>query len=177
MIKSLPSFVPYFLIFLCPYIGSSIFFPLFQQLFHIIRLFLFHSLLSFIYPIFSFPHISFPQCESFNHRIMAQCCPTELTQMPLKLFTVASKINVTPKGVCLPISKLHSIIAVANLLAHNKISQICYCSQISLQSAAVNCSFPENLISLEVTFILLAIVPALYSFSYRSRYNESNFIS
>ena len=34
--------------------------------------------------------------------------------------TIASKINVTPKGVYLPISKLHSILAVANLLAHNK---------------------------------------------------------
>ena len=31
--------------------------------------------------------------------------------------------------------------SVANLLAHNNISQICYCGQISLQSAAVNCSF------------------------------------
>ena len=40
-----------------------------------------------------------------------------------------------PKGN-LPISKLHSIFAVANLLAHNNISQICYCGQISLQSAA-----------------------------------------
>ena len=66
--------------------------------------------------------------------------------------TVASKINVTPKGVYLPISKLHSILAVANLLAHNNKSQICYCSQISLQSAAVNCNF-----SLGVTFILQAI--------------------
>ena len=37
--------------------------------------------------------------------------------------------------------KLHSILAVANLLAHNNKSQICYCVQISLQSAAVNCSF------------------------------------
>ena len=43
-----------------------------------------------------------------------------------------------PKGVYLPISKLHSILAVAILLAHNNISQICYCGQISLQSAAVN---------------------------------------
>ena len=46
-----------------------------------------------------------------------------------------------PKGVYLPISKLHSILAVANLLAHNNISQICYCGQISLLSAPVNCSF------------------------------------
>ena len=50
-----------------------------------------------------------------------------------------------PKGVYWPISKLHSILAVANLLAHNNISQICYCGQISLQSAAVNCSFSDNL--------------------------------
>ena len=32
-----------------------------------------------------------------------------------------------------------------NLFAHNNISQICYCGQISLQSAAVNCSFSDNL--------------------------------
>ena len=32
----------------------------------------------------------------------------------------------------------NSILAEANLLAHNNISQICYCFQISLQSAAVN---------------------------------------
>ena len=48
-----------------------------------------------------------------------------------------------PKGVCLPISKLHSILAVANLLAHNNKSQICYCGQISLQSAAVKSSFSD----------------------------------
>ena len=49
--------------------------------------------------------------------------------------TIASKINVTSKGVYLPISKLQSILA--NLLAHNNISQIYYSGQISLQSAAV----------------------------------------
>ena len=59
-------------------------------------------------------------------------------------YCIASKINVTPKGVYLPISKLHSILAVANLLAHNNKSQICYCGQISLQSAAVNCSFSDT---------------------------------
>ena len=63
----------------------------------------------------------------------------------LKQCTIASKINVTPKGVYLPISKLHSILAVANLLAHNNKIRICYCGQISLQSAAVNCSFSDNL--------------------------------
>ena len=51
--------------------------------------------------------------------------------------TIASKINGTLKGVYLPISKLHSILAVANLLDHNNKSHICYCGQISLQSAAV----------------------------------------
>ena len=47
---------------------------------------------------------------------------------------------VPPIGVYLPISKLHSILAVANLLAHNNKSLICYCGQISLQSAAVSFS-------------------------------------
>ena len=51
-----------------------------------------------------------------------------------------------------------NFIAVANLLAHNNISQICYCGQISLQSAAVNCSFSDNLTLLGVSFILLAKV-------------------
>ena len=51
-----------------------------------------------------------------------------------------------PQGVYLPISKLHSILAVANLFAHNNnMSQICYCGHISLQSAAVDCSFSESL--------------------------------
>ena len=34
-------------------------------------------------------------------------------------YTIASKINGTSKGVYLPVSKLHSILAIANLLAHN----------------------------------------------------------
>ena len=41
-------------------------------------------------------------------------------------------------------AKLHSILAVANLLAHNNKSQICYCVQISLQSAAVDYSFSDT---------------------------------
>ena len=73
----------------------------------------------------------------------------------IKCGTIASKINITTKGVYLPISKIHSILAVANLLAHNNISQICYCGQISLQSAAVSCSFSDNLTPLGVTYILL----------------------
>ena len=58
------------------------------------------------------------------------------------------------------ISKLHSILSVANLLAHNNTSQICYCGQISLQS--VNCCFSDELTALEVTFILLVIVHYKY---------------
>ena len=72
--------------------------------------------------------------------------------------TAASKINVTPRGVYLPISKLHSFFAVVNLLAHNKKSQICYCGQISLQSGADN-QLSDNLTPLGITFILLAMVP------------------
>ena len=53
--------------------------------------------------------------------------------------------------------KLHSILAVANLLAHNNISQIYYCGQISL--AAVNCSFSDQLTPVGVPFLLLAMVP------------------
>ena len=58
--------------------------------------------------------------------------------------TIASKINVTPENVYLPISKMHSILARVNLLAHNNISQICNCGQILLQSASVKCSFYDN---------------------------------
>ena len=42
-----------------------------------------------------------------------------------------------PQMCLLSISKLNSILAVANLLAHNNKSQICYCGQISLQSAVL----------------------------------------
>ena len=61
--------------------------------------------------------------------------------------TNASKINATPNGVYLPISKLyiHSILTVAKLLVHKNISQICYRGQISLHRASVNYSFSDNL--------------------------------
>ena len=64
---------------------------------------------------------------------------------------------VPPKVFTCPF-RSYTISAVANLLAHNNISQICYCGQISLQSAAVDCSFSDNLTPLGVTFILLATV-------------------
>ena len=51
--------------------------------------------------------------------------------------------------------------SVANLLAHNNISQICYWGQISLQSAVVNCRFSDNLTPLGVAFILLVMVPRI----------------
>ena len=71
-----------------------------------------------------------------------------------------AKYMIPPKGVYLPISKLHSILAVANLLGHNNKSQICYCGQISLQSAAVNCSSSATM---GVTFILLAMLRSVGS--------------
>ena len=46
-----------------------------------------------------------------------------LFQWPMRC-TINSKINGTPKGVYLPISKIHSILAVTNLLAHNKLRYI-----------------------------------------------------
>ena len=69
------------------------------------------------------------------------------TYLFYRLFTnwyITSKINGTPKGVHLLVSKLHTILVVANLLVHNNISQICYCGEISLQSDAVNCSFSDT---------------------------------
>ena len=57
-----------------------------------------------------------------------------------------------PKVGDLPILNLHSILAIAILLAHNNRSQICYCGQISLWS------FFDNLTPLGVAFILLEMV-------------------
>ena len=42
-----------------------------------------------------------------------------------------------PRCLLAHFEAIHSFSAVANLLAHNNISQICHCGQISLQSAAV----------------------------------------
>ena len=73
---------------------------------------------------------------------------------------ITSKINVTPKGDYLAISKLYSILA--NLLAHNNKSKICYCGQI-------NCSFFWNLTPLRVTFILLAMVHGCTHFAVQNK--------
>ena len=71
------------------------------------------------------------------------------------MYTIDSKIYVTPNGVYLTILKLHLILPVANLLSHNNSNL--FCGQNSLQSAAVNCSFSHNLTRLGVAFILLAM--------------------
>ena len=83
----------------------------------------------YIYNIISPGFRSKSRSYSFQLSLFCQHC------------TIASKINDTPKSVYLPISKLHSILAVANLLPHNNISQICYSGKISLQSAAVFLTF------------------------------------
>ena len=46
-----------------------------------------------------------------------------------------SKINGTPKGVYSPISKVHSILAVAYLLAHNNISYYVQVNLLPLKSS------------------------------------------
>ena len=79
-----------------------------------------------------------------------------------------------PKGVYLPILKLHSILAEATLLAHNNINQICYCGQISLQSAAVNSNFSDNLapfgsniyFAVDGTFMFIKSFGNIYIYSY-----------
>ena len=80
-------------------------------------------------------------------------------------------------GVFLPIFKLSSILAMANLLAHNNISQICYCSQDSLQKDTVNCSFSDNLTPLGETFILLAMVRLIKNFTYMNYYERINVLN
>ena len=73
--------------------------------------------------------------------------------------TIASKIIATSKGIYLPISKLHSILAVSNLLAHNNISQICY--KFHYRVLQLTAIFSENLNTFRgggVTFIWLAMV-------------------
>ena len=47
----------------------------------------------------------------------------------LRFGNINSKINGTPKGFYLPISKLHLILAIANLLAHNN-KWFCYYGQV-----------------------------------------------
>ena len=82
-----------------------------------------------------------------------------LLKMMEKRFTITSKINFTPQRFSLAhFEATFDFSRIANLLAHNNISRICYCGQISLQSASVNCSITDNLTPLGVTFILMEMV-------------------
>ena len=55
--------------------------------------------------------------------------------------TINSKINGTHKGVYFSNSKLHSILAVVNLFAHNNL-WLCYVIMASkFPSAKIECSF------------------------------------
>ena len=55
--------------------------------------------------------------------------------------TINIKINGTFKGDYLPFSKPNSILAVANLFAHNNI-WLCYYGQVnSVYKAKIECSF------------------------------------
>ena len=58
----------------------------------------------------------------------------------------------------MPILKLLSILVVANLFGHNNISKIYFAVKFHY-SATVNSNISNNLTPLEVTFILLAMVP------------------
>ena len=96
--------------------------------------------------------------QGYVHDKFQCACTYQLSCIICMYHRIASKINDTLKGSYLSISKLHSILAVANLLAPNNISQICYCGQISSQSASFNNSFSSNLTPMGVPFILLVIV-------------------
>ena len=84
--------------------------------------------------------------------------PKLSTKFDFILCTINSKINGTPKGVHLPISKLHSILSVANLLAHNNIT-ISYYGQVNslqLKSSVASKWTCKNLCG--VPFIVLLMV-------------------
>ena len=75
--------------------------------------------------------------------------------------TFASKINAIPQGCSL--SHFEAALDFSRsefTCLHNNISQICYWGQISVQCAAVKCSFSDYLTPLKVTFILLVMVPS-----------------
>ena len=107
-------------------------------------------------------HVLWFQNYDFKIRCKGQCIYEWIHLLQRKtnfinkqyLFTITNKINVTPKGVYLPISKLHSILAVTNLLAHNNISQICYCGQFHYRVL----QFFWQADTFGVKYILLAMV-------------------
>ena len=127
-----------------------------KEIRNLIQLFI-CNLITVFYCIYTNKNISMMSLTSVTSSILLKVILKYNSLIVVFLRTIASKINVTPKGVHMPISKLQSIFAAANLLAHNNISQICYCGQILLQSAATNSSFSDNLTTFVVTFILLAM--------------------
>ena len=78
--------------------------------------------------------------------------------------------NVSLKDVYLSYSKLYSVLAVANLLAHNNTNQICYCSQFSLQSGAVNCRFSDNLAPFGCNIYFVGDGTQLFSYQHRIKF-------
>ena len=58
---------------------------------------------------------------------------------------------------------MFTFLTVANLLVHNNVSQICDCGQISLQSAAVNCTFSDNPVAKTYSKQILLYVFAIAS--------------
>ena len=73
--------------------------------------------------------------------------------------TVNSKIFVTPKVFNLPITKLHSILAVSNLLAYNNFMVTLLCAS-KFATTKIECSFEmDRLTPLWVPVILLLTVP------------------
>ena len=71
---------------------------------------------------------------------------------------MASKINVTPKVVYLSISKLHSILAPANLLAHTDKVKFVTAVKFHYRVLQLTAVLLTILTSLDETFILLAII-------------------
>ena len=83
----------------------------------------------------------------------------EISSYIFRNCTIKSKINGTPKGVYLPISKLLSILAVANSLAHNNITVRYYVQINSLWPKSTVASRWASKHFRGIPFILLLMVP------------------
>ena len=81
----------------------------------------------------------------------------------IKSATVSSQLTKMKTAKMKKMQVVNLLFLAFNLFAHNNKSQICYCDQISLRSAAVNCSFLKPL---KVTFISLAMVHLIENFTY-----------
>ena len=70
---------------------------------------------------------------------------------------INNKINGALKSVYLPISKLHSILTVANLLAHNNL-WFCFYVQVNSGRGKIECSFEMGKqTAWRVAFILMLL--------------------